>query len=409
MARQVVSRGCSLVVYGPARVVVETGRLFVAGTYLEGGGEVVVKAERGASFYAVEDSTVDINVGGGGGFELVCGAGEVVQQWMAVVERLREAGYHRIMVVGPVDSGKSTMTTWIRNMLKLDVIEADIGQNELGTPCCVSLARYNGSNIISLQDLEADYTWFVGHVSADRVPANIVAAISRAVKRTTNFVMDTDGYVQGRGILFKTAIASAAEVEAVVAMGGVHAHFFRGVVEEVISAPPPPKLRRRSPLDRRAFRERQYYRLFSNAYTITLDLQNIPVENLCITDIPAAAPVRAHDYWVCQDKLVVVAGPPLPQSVRLDRRWAKGLIAGLRVDKDYDILAIVESIRVSEHRMVVRASRRVDAQEVKAVILGYVRLDDQYREVEKLEPNLYPLNLAPTKKPARIQPPPRSP
>jgi polynucleotide 5'-hydroxyl-kinase GRC3/NOL9 len=119
-------------------------------------------------------------------------------QWHDLAASL-DAHTGTIMVVGGVDSGKTTLCWWLAEQLgehgRTGVVDADIGQSVLGPPGTV------GWRMLDSGDVEFV---FVGDITPSRRPLGTVAATVRACGRARAagaawLVLDTSGYVDGAG------------------------------------------------------------------------------------------------------------------------------------------------------------------------------------------------------------------
>ncbi|KSW11873.1 hypothetical protein CF15_03475 [Pyrodictium occultum] len=393
-----VARGSGLWVSGPARVAVERGSVYASGYTLEADGEALVRGTRGFTFYAIEDSRLCVHAGAGATARLVREGFETVEAWNRLVEELASRGFRRLVVAGPPDSGKSTLTAWLRNRLELCVVEADVGQNELGLPGMVAYAPWSGRALV-LQDLEPAGAFFVGHVSAEKAGPLLVSAAARAARACSGgLVADTDGFIQGRGAFQKAAVAEAVGAEAAVVLGsgpGAEqlSRLLAGRGLEVFRAPSPGLLRERSRVDRRSFRQRLYAALFARGRSLVLDTRL--VGNLCPYQEAAGQIV-----YTCGSLAVVESQRRAGPGAWVRPGWARGLLAGLSLRSGVDEPALVEQLSPQRGRLVVRVpeASRALREEVLGVTLGWVRLGEGFREEEHLEPGFYPEATAKTRR-----------
>ncbi|NSW54973.1 MAG: hypothetical protein HPY44_03080 [Armatimonadetes bacterium] len=132
-------------------------------------------------------------------------------EWSALLEELPDTG--RIMVLGPGDTGKSTLAWWLARELHrrapragqaggVAVVDSDVGQSRIGPPATV------GMHVLG--DRGCAF-YFVGAVSPNRRPASVVRATLTAcrdatVRKVAWTVVDTTGYVTGEvGVAIKTS------------------------------------------------------------------------------------------------------------------------------------------------------------------------------------------------------------
>ena len=378
-----VERGQGLWVAGPARVAVEEGCVLGSGRSLCSGEEALVRGARGYTFYAVEGAARLCVHGGSSSEARVVSRGlETVEGWLRLLDELEAVNAGRIAVVGPPESGKSTFTAWAANRLGLGIVEADVGQNELGLPACVSYAPPPGGGLLVLQDLQGSPSVgcvFVGHVSAERVADLVVAAVLEAGRRLQGkgFVVDTDGFVYGRGAAYKAALATALQPDAVVVLGSPWlATQLRGRGLTVYEAPPPPLPRERSRADRRAFRSRQWARLF--AASKPAPLEGVQLLGLC---------PHALDG---EDVVYRCPGTGELREARHSRRglrpgWEKGLLAAL-LSPSGDRLLLVERLDPKTGRVVARVAGGPAFPRGTGLALGWVKLHTPGFEEEHLPP-----------------------
>jgi len=152
---------------------------------------------------------------------------EVLPEWLAVAERMPARG--RVLVIGPTDSGKSTIAWWLAGWLHgrdragpqsqpgdVAVVDTDVGQSRIGPPACV------GRCILGATDC---CFYFVGATSPDRRPAGTLKATVTACEHASQAgvhwtVVDTTGYVDDTtAIALKTAKISKLRPCHVLAIG----------------------------------------------------------------------------------------------------------------------------------------------------------------------------------------------
>ena len=74
---------------------------------------------------------------------------DVPPEWEAAAAEILERGRCIVLLVGGAGVGKSSFCRYLAETLarraEVDVIDADIGQANLGPPATISLARFSGS------------------------------------------------------------------------------------------------------------------------------------------------------------------------------------------------------------------------------------------------------------------------
>lgn len=208
-----------LAVRGPALLSVVDGLLEVMGYPLGGGGRIVVPVAR-----------VAIVRGRGSLVEVRCGSGAVEklpeEEYEALFSRVKEVSEkRRVMLVGPVDVGKSTLASMILNSMatrgvQSELLTLDVGQNEVYCPGFETLAETRPPVIPgSSGSFTAISSCFVGAFSpahALEKYEDCALSLSREAER---LVVDTDGWVDEEGVRVKAEIAEKMQIDAVIAVG----------------------------------------------------------------------------------------------------------------------------------------------------------------------------------------------
>ena len=135
-----------------------------------------------------------------------------------------------VLVVGPTDSGKTALSTYIINHaikegLRPGVIDADIGQGDMAPPCAIGCGVVEGQ-ILDLTEITSNFFGFVGSIN----PAGYEGLIARSVRLLLNkltknshgvnlVVINTDGYVAGKGLGGKIAIANKVQPDIIICLG----------------------------------------------------------------------------------------------------------------------------------------------------------------------------------------------
>ena len=128
----------------------------------------------------------------------------VYEEWEETLEAILSSG-GTTMIVGGTDVGKTTFTRLLVNRacsrgLKVALLDADVGQSEIGPPTCVGLAHIERP-IVSFLEASSHAIAFVGATS----PANYASEHIVAVKKMAELagerllIIDTAGYIHGSG------------------------------------------------------------------------------------------------------------------------------------------------------------------------------------------------------------------
>ncbi|WP_456435891.1 Clp1/GlmU family protein [Methanopyrus sp.] len=200
--------GGSIRVDGPSRALVIRGEATTnKGTEVCEGEELVIR--RGERLTLTTDSELEVELvlGTGAGYSVEEDDVEIPSDWKELDEELADHGGTPIcMVIGPQDSGKTTLVTFIANELverglKVGVVDADIGQSDVGPPAVVSLGIVEDT-IHDLSEVEMRHGYFVGSITPSghllQTTIGTRRMVDLALAEGANAVLiDTSGMVHG--------------------------------------------------------------------------------------------------------------------------------------------------------------------------------------------------------------------
>jgi polynucleotide 5'-hydroxyl-kinase GRC3/NOL9 len=108
------------------------------------------------------------------------------------------------VILGDVDTGKSTLSTYLANVcfahgIGTSIIDGDIGQADIGPPTTTSSSTVS-NHILSLQDLRPERSHFIGDTSPSKVSAKLIQSITHLKdeisERSEVKIVNTDGWVK---------------------------------------------------------------------------------------------------------------------------------------------------------------------------------------------------------------------
>lgn len=195
------------------------------------------------------------------------------------------------LVIGPVEAGKTTLVAALANALHaagltVALVDADLGQSEIGPPTTVGLGRVTRP-LARPADAELVAMHFVGVTSPAANLAGALVGVRRMVDRAralgaARVVVDTSGLVAGElGRTLKQAKIELLDPDLVIALQrgrecehilGAYAHAARPAVVRLPALAAP---RTRSAEDRRRRREERLRAYFAGARRATLDLRRV--------------------------------------------------------------------------------------------------------------------------------------
>lgn len=114
-----------------------------------------------------------------------------------------------VLFLGAVDVGKTTLIRRLHERVGGEVVDADLGQSEIGPPAVVSLGTY-------ARGPRAGY--FVGDISPRGSFLQVLTGVRNMVSRAERpCLIDTDGYIdEGAALAFKSEMVNIVEPDLLV-------------------------------------------------------------------------------------------------------------------------------------------------------------------------------------------------
>ena len=127
-------------------------------------------------------------------------------EWEATLAEIAQPGYiSTVLLLGGMDMGKTTFTRllvnrWTAGGQRVAIVDADLGQSEIGPPACVGLA-FADKPVLALSDLPAQALAFVGSTSPPGHLLEHAAAVRRLADLAAGhpLIVDTSGFLFGSG------------------------------------------------------------------------------------------------------------------------------------------------------------------------------------------------------------------
>jgi len=280
--------------------------------------------------------------------------------WRRLIEAVcRDPAWRSVMVVGPVDAGKTTLCRALGEALarqgSVAAVDGDPGQSVIGPPSTVGLGwePWRGGDAAALR--------FVGATSPARHFLQALTGLRRLTDQAFELgarrvILDSSGYDRsGAGREFQFQSVDLVEPDHLVALQGARelepllACFARRTRPRVHRLPAADAAAPRTPARRRMYRERRLREYFQGASTRAVELAGLGLHGM----VPSSR--HARDW---RDRLVGLCE-------------ARGLVA---------TLGIVEHVDWGEGRLEVYAPAFEPAR-LSSVQLGSMRLDRDGREL----------------------------
>ncbi|MCD6324055.1 MAG: hypothetical protein J7L55_02985 [Desulfurococcales archaeon] len=411
-----LKKGDVVRVSGPAKVTVASGEVLLLGaTYVEG-ASLTIHRFRSYAMLALRDSTLDIRVGEGGEAAKVGPSDEVVVEWLRIAESLwsyySEEGSLKVVIVGPVESGKTSSAAFISNYFTsrgetVYLLEADVGQEDLALPGTVALKKVT-ETFLWQRELGHDVLRFVGciapHVCKDEILC-AVSDLSRLVPEGAPLVVNTDGWISGvKALMFKAGMIRWLRPTHIL-VTDVDAYTFMrsaSLGAEVLYLPPPKVIRERDRAARRYLRRDLYRKYFLDSRVIEVSLSKVPFMKSRIfggAEIPrglveevipqlkgAGKILRASKlgdsvYVLTENRVKEQHFTEGVKAYFFTPQDLRGCLVGLVGRKYEDVgVGIIESVKLRNGEVVLKIKTPVK-DEVRGLIAGYIRLGSEYQEV----------------------------
>ncbi len=318
----------------------------------------MISSPRQAPFLAVETALIDIEPRAGGAFREI-EESTIPTSWIEASQIAQQSSTLTV-IVGNVDSGKSTLSTFLTNQLsrqglRVAVIDADIGQADIGPPATVSSSLVQGP-ILGLQDLGPDRSYFIGETSPSTVQTKLIRNVVRLRDSTSSYadkiLVNTDGWVaDDLAVHQKLELLSQIHPDLVLGLSGSNE------LDPLLERAKVTSLRldrsqyakTRTKGDRKKAREEGYKRFLSGPKILEIDLDRVKL--------------RTFENSA--------------QTVFMNNRDFRGYLTGLLREND-ELLAIGRLREVRKRQVSVETR----LQEPPAILeVGAVRLSASYEEV----------------------------
>jgi polynucleotide 5'-hydroxyl-kinase GRC3/NOL9 len=293
--------------------------------------------------------------------------------WLEAVCRIVDAGWRRVLVLGPSDAGKSWFCRYFCEYLlaagrSVTVVDADIGQKIVGPPAAVTLCRARAGD--DLFAARPERFAFVGATSpiGRFLPLVTGAAALVAAADAEVTIIDTGGLVGGPGFALKLHKIAAVRPDGIVAIApaGELAAILRANRHiPALRLSPASEARAKSPKARAAARARRFAQYFAAAAPVELAIADLVVQPFAVLsphgrNAEEAAVRRPLGYLAQQS----------------------GLLCGLADGKDGGLgLGLVEG--VDEGRGIVHLLTPVAAGRIRILQLGALRLGHDGHELDR--------------------------
>jgi polynucleotide 5'-hydroxyl-kinase GRC3/NOL9 len=212
-----VEKGKTLLAEGPSSVTIISGKAEVFGSTVKAGNKIVIREGKRLPFTTQENTVFDISTGENAEIEETEGS-TIPSSWVTASQELQNVQTRPTVaiVLGNVDSGKTSFTTYLLNRLvkekkKTAILDGDIGQSDVGPPCTVAYT-FVRRQLTDLFNLETKQVRFIGVNSPSGIISKVINALNtlknEIIQQNPDFVVvDTDGWIEGEdAVYYKTRL-----------------------------------------------------------------------------------------------------------------------------------------------------------------------------------------------------------
>lgn len=295
-----VEKGKTLLVDGPASVTIVSGKAEVFGLLLGNEKRVVIREGKRLPFATEENTTFGLSLGEGASVDEVDGS-TIPSSWAKAYEELLsiETKPATILVLGTVDSGKTSFCTFLTNKLcsqksRIAILDGDLGQSDIGPPCTVAYT-FVTRPLTDLFSLEAKNAFFVGATSpgpaVDKAIEGLTLLNNEISGQNPDFVIvNTDGWVEGEdAVKYKVQLIEklCPNIVFCIQQQNELAPLISALGQfRKVNVDSPPTIRQRSKEKRKNLRELGYIKYLKNAKVQSIMLSWLKIEEdapICIT------------------------------------------------------------------------------------------------------------------------------
>lgn len=417
---RIVENGKTLLVDGPASVIVSSGKVEVFGFTVNSANKIVIREGKRLPFVIGEKASFNISLGESGNVEEVDG-NTTPSSWNRAFEELLKIQTKPVtaIVLGTVDSGKTSFCTYLINRLlnmkkKVAVLDGDLGQSDIGPPCTIAYA-FVTKPITDLFNLEAKNAFFIGitspNTAIDKSIEGLTSLKQEILGNDLDFVViNTDGWTEGEEAAnYKIQLVEALNPNIVFCIQQKDEltpviNAIKDFTAVVVDSPS--TIKQRSREKRRNLRELGYIKYLRNAKVQSIPLNWLKIEenellgigrtdgNITqkrkIYELLGMKPLHlteskdkifvfiGRSRWINEDNLKKIEEFTKKKIVVTHKGEEEGLLMAL-YNTERKFLGIGVLQEIDYHRQTIKILTPV-SKETSIVALGKVKLDKNFKE-----------------------------
>jgi len=422
-----VEKEKTLLVDGPASVTLCSGKVEVFGSELALTSRVVIREGKRLPFIVQEKAVLDISVGDKAAAEEVDGS-TIPSSWRESAEQLLEIQTKTAvgLVLGTVDSGKSSFCTYLINRIladkrKVAVLDGDLGQSDVGPPSTIAYAVAS-KPLTDLFSLQARSACFIGETSPGNVTEEMIRGLSLLKKeimaKDLDFlIVNTDGWTEGEcAVNYKLRLIEELGPDLIFSIQQQDelGPIIKGLGKfRIVSVESPPAIRQRDREKRKSLRELGYKKYLRTPRVQSLSLSWVKIEGdesfglskgrtltreaRRVNEMLGMKPLHVAELtdriniiigkrrWISPENIKKVEEHAKKRIVVTRKGEEEGLLAGM-YDANRKFLGIGVVQEIDYLRKAVKVLSPV-SDEVSILVLGKIKLDKNMKEIPPPEEN----------------------
>jgi polynucleotide 5'-hydroxyl-kinase GRC3/NOL9 len=223
-----VGKGKTLLVDGPAKIKLHSGKASVLGAMVKTGEQIVVRRGKRMPLEGLVGCEVELILGDSASYTMN-EESTIPSLWLQATEKtLSRKEPTTVLVIGGIDCGKTGFCTYLANTAlgkksNIALIDGDLGQSDIGPPGTVSLCTFN-EPVVDLFQLRSEDLKFIGATSpsgrTEAVLETLCTLKQRALEQSADFIIvNTDGWVEGdAAVKYKVNLVEKIAPDIVVAV-----------------------------------------------------------------------------------------------------------------------------------------------------------------------------------------------
>ena len=212
---------------GPCKVIIKLGEIQILGKKFKKSDSFIIKNGKALPIEVLQNSVIILSGNKDSIIEL---ENTIGKDWLRLLEEIlaikKNKKQIKIVVIGKIDCGKTTLIIWLTNKLlesnpdaKIGIIDLDMGQGAISPPTTFGLGICN-QQIINIESVQLKQMEFIGNISPKRHMLRCCTALLNLLKETSNLdfiLIDTTGWVNDTASrMYKTAKLKIIEPDIIV-------------------------------------------------------------------------------------------------------------------------------------------------------------------------------------------------